>query len=161
MADNDLLPLERVELQCDRCQMNKNAYEYLLTFIKKTTTLQHFSMLSSEIAAHKLQEFWYYVNRDPTLQNKLLENLGLEVTVANNLQMLKREVPKNVSNDEILDFEQLECIKRKISSPYISDLDFEQNNESTLHVDSAMTNLPFSYDIANNVADGPFPQQYS
>ena len=40
VADNDLLPFERVELQCERCQINNNVYEYLLTFIKKSTTLQ-------------------------------------------------------------------------------------------------------------------------
>ena len=27
VADNDLLPFERVELQCERCQINNNVYE--------------------------------------------------------------------------------------------------------------------------------------
>ena len=32
MATNNLLPLERVDLQCKRCQINKKADGYLLAF---------------------------------------------------------------------------------------------------------------------------------
>ena len=32
MATNNLLPLKRVELKCERCKINKTAYEYLLSF---------------------------------------------------------------------------------------------------------------------------------
>ena len=92
VADNDLLPFERVELQCERCQINNNVYEYLLTFIKKSTTLQSCPLKLLHI------NLLHSVNRDPALENKLLENLGLDVTVANNLQKLKHEIPKNVSN---------------------------------------------------------------
>jgi hypothetical protein len=136
VACNDLLPLEKIELQCEKCQMNKNAYEYLLTFVKKSTTLQHFAMLSSEITAHKLQELWHSVNRDPTLQNKLLENLGLEVT-DENLQKLNHGIPKNVSNDEILYFKRLGVTQEKDIFT-VPDLYYEQ---STPH-DSATPKLP-------------------
>jgi hypothetical protein len=135
IATNNLLPLERVELKCERYQINKIAYEYLLTFIKKSTTLQHFSMLSSEITAHKLQELLHSVNRDFTLTFKLLENLGLDGTV-NNLQKLKHGISKYVSNDEIVSFERLGVSQEKDIFT-VPDLNYEQNNESASHDDSA------------------------
>jgi hypothetical protein len=99
----------------------------------KSTAPQHFSMLSSEITAHKLQELLHSVNRDPALENKLLEPMHAE---GNNLQILTLWIRKNISNDEILHFERLGVSQEKDIFT-VPDLNYEQNNESASHDDSA------------------------
>ena len=110
----------------------------------KSTAPQHFSMLSSEITAHKLQELLHSVNRGSTLTFKFL---GLDVTL-DNLQKLKHGIPKYVSNDEIVSFERLGVSQGKDIFT-VPDL----NYESAPHDNSATPKLPLSYGIAINLAD--------
>ena len=64
LATNESLKLERLELHCDKCQMNRNTYEYMITFIKKQKILQYFAISSSTITVHKLRQLLQTSNRE-------------------------------------------------------------------------------------------------
>ena len=77
LATNESLKLERLELHCDKCRMNRNTYEYMITFIKKQKILQYFAISSSTITVHKLRQLLQTSNRERTaLQIKFIENVN-------------------------------------------------------------------------------------
>ena len=77
LATNESLKLERLELHCDKCHMNRNTYEYMITFIKKQKILQYFAISSSTITVHKLRQLLQTSNRECTaLQIKFIENVN-------------------------------------------------------------------------------------
>ena len=98
IATNNLLPLER---KCERCQINKKAYEYLLAFLKKSTALQYFSMLSSDITA-----------RINYRNYCILSTVILHFKISYWSRCVPR-IRKNVSNHEILYFERLAVSQEK------------------------------------------------
>ena len=64
LATNESLKLERLELHCDKCRMNRNTYEYMITFIKEQKILQYFAISSSTITVHKLRQLLQTSNRE-------------------------------------------------------------------------------------------------
>ena len=66
LATNESLQLERLELYYNKCRMNWNTYEYMITFIKKQKILQYFAISSSTITVHKLRQFLQTSNRERT-----------------------------------------------------------------------------------------------
>ena len=148
LATNASLPLERLELHCDRCQMNTATYAHLITFISEKSTLQYFSISSFGITVCKLKEVVQAINREPTLQN-----LGIDIVIAKNLLELKRRISKNVSDDERVCFKRLFHEEEHIFTA--SHLKYKPNSETELVVKIPLKSIskpPLFYNIATDVA---------
>ena len=147
LATNASLPLERLELHCDRCQMHTATYAHLITFISEKSTLQYFSISSFGITVCKLKEVVQAVNSEPTLQN-----LGIDIVIANNLLELKRRISKNISDDERVCFSTFRKEEHIFTA---SHLKYEPNSETELVVKIPLKSIskpPLSYNIATDLA---------
>ena len=147
LATNASLPLERLELHCDKCQMNTATYAHFITFISEKSTLQYFSISSFGITVCKLKEVVQAINCEPTLQN-----LGMDIVIANNLLELKRRNSKNISDDERVCFSIFRKEKHIFTA---SHLKYEPNSETELVVKIPLKSIskpPLSYNIASDLA---------
>ena len=148
LATNASLRLERLELHCDRCQMNTATYAHLITFISEKSTLQYFSISSFGITVCKLKEVVQAINREPTLQN-----LGIDIVIANNLLELKRRISKHISDDERVCFKSLLHEEEHIFTA--SHLKYKPNSETELVVKIPLKSIskpPLFYNIATDLA---------
>ena len=147
LATNASLPLERLELHCDKCQMNTATYAHFITFISEKSTLQYFFISSFGITVCKLKEVVQAINREPTHQS-----LGMDIVIANNLLELKRTNSRNISDDERVCF----SIFRKEEHIFTaSHLKYEPNSETELVVKIPLKSIskpPLSYNIATDLA---------
>ena len=77
LADNQSLPLERLELNCE-CTYTDNAAEYLAQFISNANSLQYLRMCCA-FSPHGLLELARAIHDNSTLQEKTQEELACTV----------------------------------------------------------------------------------
>ena len=154
LANNQDLSLERFEMNCQRGQMNINAYKHLLQFFSNTTKLQYFSIFCSNITLHKLQKI--VQSKEPT--KRLFQKLGLDTNVANGLQTLKDIVREGTlsDSDKIFDLDQIYHrlgIQHGKTSTDIFPPSNINTEESVAHEDSGVPKLSLSYTFVADLVD--------
>ena len=82
LADNQALPLERLELEL-KCKFADTAADCLTRFISNTTTLQYIKIRWCIFSAHRLLELARVIHDSSTLQEKSLEVLICSVNSDN------------------------------------------------------------------------------
>ena len=87
LSDNQSLPLERLELECDGT-FTDTAADCLAQFITNTTTLQHFTIHHCTFSAHGLLALAQALHHNSTLQEKRLEELTVTVNGDNEAKQL-------------------------------------------------------------------------
>ena len=123
--------------------MNMAAYKHLMTFIKEKSTLQYFLISSFRLSAQKLKEAVQASKSEPKLQK-----LGLDISLANDLQVLVHRMSKHVSDDETQVVREEEDI---FTTP---PLKYEQNNDSESIVKIPINyiyKLPLSYSFTTDI----------
>ena len=77
-ATSQLQQLERLDLEVGN--ITDNSTEFLITFLRNSSSLQHLSIISLTTSAHKLLELVQTIDHHPTLQEKSIKELGCRVT---------------------------------------------------------------------------------
>ena len=113
LADNQSLPLERLELDC-KCTCTDNAAEYLAQFISNITTLQNLSIVCCTFSAHGLLELARAIHDNSTLQEKSLKELRCTVN----------------GDDEAKDLAQLLVEYPQVEGMYEHDVMFSQISDA-------------------------------
>ena len=96
LADNQSLPLERLELEL-KWTFTDNAAEYLAQFISNTNSLQYLRICGCTFSAHRLLALARAIHDNSTLQEKSLEDLSCTVNgddEAKDLAQLLVEYPQ-------------------------------------------------------------------
>ena len=78
LATGQLQQLERLDLEVDN--ITDNSTEFLITFLRNSSSLQHLSITSLTSSPQKLLELLQTIDHHPTLQEKSVNNLGCRVT---------------------------------------------------------------------------------
>ena len=78
LATGNLQLLERLDLEVD--STNDNSIEFLFTFLRNSSSLQHLSIRSLASSPQKLLELLQIVDNHPTLQEMSVKNLGCRLT---------------------------------------------------------------------------------
>ena len=105
LATGQLQQLERLDLHIG-C-ITDNSIEFLFTFLRNSSSLQHFSIRSLASSPPKLLELLQIVDNHPTLQEKSVKELGCRVTTdvdVNALSQLCSEYYDSMRTDFITDF---------------------------------------------------------
>ena len=78
LATGQLYQLEALDLELD--SITDNSMEFLFTFLKNSSSLQHLSIRSLTSSPQKLLKLLHVVDNHPTLQEKSVKELGCKVT---------------------------------------------------------------------------------
>ena len=145
LSDNQSLPLERLELECEGT-FTDTAADCLAQFITNTTTLQHFTIHHCTFSAHGLLALAQALHHNSTLQEKKsLEELTVTVdgdNEAKDYAQLLVEYPYMVDN---IDWERQEEYIHNISDDGAVAL------AHALHHNCTLKELDLSN---NNISDG-------
>ena len=79
LATGRLQQLERLDLHVGN--ITDNSTEFLITFLRNSSSLQHLSIRSLTTSPHKLLELLQTIDHHPTLQEKSVKNLGCRLTI--------------------------------------------------------------------------------
>ena len=79
LATGRLQQLERLDLEVGN--ITDNSTEFLITFLRNSSSLQHLSIRSLTTSPQKLLELLQTIDHHPTLQEKSVKNLGCRLTV--------------------------------------------------------------------------------
>ena len=102
LATGQLQQLGRLDLEIH--SITDNRIEFLITFLRNSSSLQHLSIGSLTSSAHKLLELLQTVDHHPTLQEKSIKGLGCRLTIdvdVNALSQLCSEYCDSMKTDFI------------------------------------------------------------
>ena len=102
LAADQLQQLERLDLEVGN--ITDNSTEFLITFLRNSSSLQHLSIKSLTTSPHKLLELMQTIDHHPTLQEKSVKGLACRITTdvdVNGLSQLCSKYCDSMSKDSI------------------------------------------------------------